>query len=132
MKRLRIFLVVLLGCFSFSATIADSGSQNSSSDTPTKQHSKITLLHLKRASNRPNAPSRVGIECAYGDGFVEFFLPESISGLSVIIHDDSDEWHGFVTRDESILEIPTALTGEYSVECTADDGKVYSGYLIYN
>ncbi|MDO4334482.1 MAG: hypothetical protein Q4C37_01430 [Bacteroidales bacterium] len=132
MKKLKILFVVLLGCFSFSAIVAaDPSSQGTSMDNPPKQSSKTTQLHLKRASNRPNSPSRVGIECVYGEGFIEFSLPESVFSLSVTISNDTEEWYGFVTRYDFIQELPIGLSGEYSVECTAEDGRIYIGSIVY-
>lgn len=132
MKKLKILFAVLLGCFSVSAIVAaDTSSQGKSIDTPPKDPYKSTLLHLKRVSNRPNSPSRVGIECVYGEGFIEFSLPESVFSLSVTISNDTEEWYVFVTRYDFIQELPIGLSGEYSVECTADDGRIYIGSIVY-
>lgn len=131
MKGLIVLFVAFLSCLSIPLSAAGSGDQKTDTPVPPQQLSKITLLHLKPASKRPNAPSRVGIECVYGEGYMTFAIPDSSFSLFVNVYNESAEWTGVVTQDDSTFELPDSMAGLYSVECTADDGRTYAGTIEY-
>ncbi len=125
MSNRRLFTLLLafslLGAFSVRAD-----GETGTGSTPNPESLKL------RPGNPwyPHAPSRMYIECIYGKGYIQFFLPEGIYSLSVTIFSDSYSWSGFVTRDQSVLELPE-LEGSYTVKCNADDGKTYYGTIEF-
>lgn len=105
-------------------TLAVANMDNSSTSTG----GFISLTKRNGTNKRPNAPSRDFLECNYGEGFLVVVVPDGVSYITVRIYDDRDEYCGFVTSDAPIVELPM-LTGEYYVECTTDDGRVFCGII---
>jgi len=90
-----------------------------------------TVLRQHRGTTkRPNAPSRLYIECFYGDGFIQFVIPDGTQTLSVRVYNDSEEWSGVVSIANPTLELPT-LIGEYTVECIDDSNRSFYGTIEY-
>ena len=107
--------------------LADSeGNQNKSSSDP----GTAILYQKKYNSNRPNAPQRIYIECQYRNGSIEFIFPNGIYSVSVHIYNDLDNWWGIATTEEPCIEIPF-FNGNYIIECTSDDGRTFSGEIIF-
>ena len=93
-------------------------------------HGKTVLRQDKRNSKRPNAPSRLYMECFYGEGFIEFVIPEGTESLSVRVYKEEEEWTGIVSMTNPIFELPE-LCGEYKVECIDDSGRTFSGIIEF-
>lgn len=91
---------------------------------------KSTPLNPPVVPDRPNAPSRVRIMCDYGDGYVRLTFPEGIWSATVSISNGSDEWFGFASVDEPLMETPS-FSGEYTIRCFADNGSTFVGTLVY-
>ena len=124
MNRLKFLFTVIAIAISFLMASADSGGNH----TPIL--GKTVLLHQKVLSKRPNAPSRFFIECVYGDCLLEFIFPQGVNSLSIKVYNETEEWLTNATLDAPIVEIPS-LEGEYTVECTANDGRVFSGIITF-
>ncbi|MDE6670375.1 MAG: hypothetical protein K2K26_11930 [Muribaculaceae bacterium] len=125
MSKFKLYLTILLCTLSGLSVLADSEGDK-------KDYSKLTIPQ-KRNNNlptRPNAPSHIFIECEYGDGFMKFLFPDGIYSLSVRIYNELDNWWGIATTEESYIEIPS-FNGEYIIECTSDDGRIFSGEIFF-
>ena len=90
----------------------------------------VILRHTKHDSLRPNAPSRVIIECAYGDGVLQLHLPSGVYYANLRLMNDTYVWEGLVTADNPTVEIPS-LNGEYTLLCQTDDGRIFTGLLEF-
>ncbi len=86
-------------------------------------------LRQKQPGKRPNAPSRVFIDCYYADGVIEFAFPDGTSALDVSIANDSGLWVATVTPELPALLID-GITGNITIECTAPDGRTFIGNII--
>lgn len=130
MDKLKILILsVVILCFLGIANkmTADTSGEPKSKDMTS---GKKTVLSLsKKGTARPNALSNIGMECFYGDGFIEFEFPEGVQYLYVKVYDMLFEFEGIVTKDSPTLEIPSHH-GEYNIECTTDDGRMFSGIII--
>lgn len=120
-KGIIAILTVLLSILSANA---DSKTEPDSSQTVGR-----TILHHKKTDNpRPNAPSRVVIECSYGLNFIEFQMPEGANTLSVTVYNDDESFYGVVLKENPVFYTPQ-LNGEYMVQCVTDDGRVFAGTI---
>ncbi|MDE7189688.1 MAG: hypothetical protein K2N96_06045, partial [Muribaculaceae bacterium] len=97
-----------------------------------KDYNKTTIPQKRNNTlqNHPKIPSHTFIECEYGDGFIKFFFPNGIYSVSVHIYNDLDNWWGIATTEEPCIEIPF-FNGNYIIECTSDDGRTFSGEIIF-
>lgn len=128
MNRLKLFIMAFAVCSLMSTAAADSsnsGSQNSSCDV-----ARVVLRHVKPAKNRPNAPSRISMECFYGDGFIQPIFPEGVNSLCIRLYTETDEWTETVTISNNIVVLPP-LKGTYCVECISDDGRTFVGEIDF-
>lgn len=128
MDKLKFLILSVVLVISCNVAMADS---SSSGNTTEKATTKKTVLYAShKGSLRPNAPSRLCMECNYGDGVIEFLLPEGVESLFVRVYDSLFELEGIVTCANPRFEIPN-LQGEYSIECITEDGRVFSGIIIF-
>lgn len=91
---------------------------------------RTTLTQEKSNKNRPGLPSKVYVECIYDEGYLSFSFPGGIVAYTVRVYDDTDEWYGYVCVDEPMVQVPL-FTGVYSVECIANDGRVFKGTITF-
>lgn len=96
----------------------------------TKVPDKTIVLYDNIPSGRPNAPSRVYIECTYGSGFINFSFPESIQEISVEIYNEDESICGVVTNNFPCMELPD-MSGNYNIVCTTENNKIYRGILTF-
>lgn len=93
---------------------------------------EYVILHPKTDMKRPNAPSRVFIECRYDEETMMFIMPEGIEYAEISIsQNDEVIMTDVITRDMHILPSPSHPAGEYFVSCTSSDGRVFQGYLYF-
>ena len=97
---------------------------------PVKDPYKTIIIREPRPKNRPEAPSRVYIECRYGAGFMWFQLPAGVYQATLRLSNDTFVWEGLVTTDNPMVEIPS-LTGEYTLLCQTDNGRLFTGLLEF-
>lgn len=90
--------------------------------------SKTIILRPKEPAGRPNAPSRIQIECSYHDGSLEFSFPENVEAMMVSINNEEQNVIGMVYRDSPIFELPP-LSGTFEISCMTDDGRIYYGII---
>lgn len=103
---------------------ADSG------NTSTGNTGETSLYQRRDNVGRPNAPPRVTIECIYGEGCLSIVIPEGVMCISVKVYNDTEEYFGFVTTEDATMTLPI-LIGEYNIECTTDDGRVFCGVITW-
>lgn len=89
-----------------------------------------TVLNQPVTPIRPNVPSRVQIKCYYASGYVRLGFPEGIYSATVTISNGEEEWFGFASVDEPLMETPV-FTGDYTIECIADNGRLFTGTLHF-
>lgn len=106
------------------STAGNSDSQGGGSNH-TFSETTLRLLPPKDTL-RPNAPSRSYIVCLYSEGFIEFTFPDGVQSMEVRIYNGVNEYVGTTTADTPWIELPS-LSGIYDIECTTDDGRVFSG-----
>ena len=124
MQKLKLFIVAAICCLSIITVSAIPDSHQSSSN------SSSTVLHQKGpASQRPNAPSRVYIECRYGAGVMEFSFIEGVNSMSVTVANESYQSFDIVTAEEPMMEL-SLPSGEYAIECLTDDGRTFTGTIV--
>lgn len=121
--------MLLLCCLVFPAAMADDNGGNGN-DKPIPEKKKIVLLPFKGLPNRPNAPSRVYIECEYCAEYIEFTLPEGVTAISVVLTNGDDTLMDVATVESPVIYLPT-LYGEYEMTCTTDDGRDFYGTLYF-
>lgn len=127
MKIAKHLVSILALALSFQWSYA--GSSDSKADGSNHSFSETTLKLLSHKNNhRPNAPSRSYIGCFYGEGFIEIVLPDGIHTMEVRVYNGDGEYAGTVSVDTPWIELPI-LSGIYDVECTSDDGRVFSGVI---
>lgn len=127
MKKVK-FLVMLLALVLASQWSEASSSTSSKDNTTPVIKETILRSNPARKTNRPNAPSRSYIECFYGVGFIEFVMPDGVQTMGVRVFNGVDEYAGTVTANTPWVELPN-LSGIYDIECTTDDGRVFSGSI---
>lgn len=91
---------------------------------------KTVILHQKVLSNRPNAPSRNFIECEYGENFLTLIFTEDIHSISVIVYNEEESYFALLNESNFTMNLPI-ISGEYCVECTANNGKIFVGSLYF-
>ena len=90
-----------------------------------------TTFRFPKNPSRPNAPSKVEIECYYEVGYMELSLPEGVEELTVTLYQNGlCVYYGVATPEASILEIPE-LIGEVEVECVDTLGRRYVGTILF-
>lgn len=126
MKNLKFLFAILALALTFQWSFADSSTTSGSGSSAIKN----TILKNKSHNNshRPNAPSRLYIECFYGEGFVEFIFPDGVQTMEVRVYNGVDEYAGTVSVENPLFELPI-LSGEYEIECSCDDGRIFSGMI---
>ena len=124
MKTIQVFLVIIMTLLFPVVTSADSKDRPKTS-TKSKE---VILTPIKTAHNRPNAPARIFIHCAYSDSEIEFTLPDGVVSVSVIIYNEEENLADIVTPENPVMDI-SGLTGECTIECTADTGTTFYGML---
>ena len=100
------------------------------SDSPTDTTTLLLLNHKESDKNRPKAPSRVHVECTYDSERMSFSFPGQINSYAVYVYNENDEWYGYVTREEPNVYISMS-SGTYTIECTANDGRVFIGTIEF-
>ena len=81
--KIKLFLIIILcGLGLFSIQGASDGR-----DTPPVS-SKATILGMKSNKHRPKAPSRIFVECVYGEDYMTFSFPAGIVSYTVYIYND--------------------------------------------
>lgn len=123
--KIKLFLIAILcglGLFSIQGV-------SDGRDTPPVS-SKATILGMKSNKHRPKAPSRVFVECVYGEDYMTFSFPGGISSYTVHIYNETDEWYSYVSEEKPTVNIPL-FTGTYTLECTANDGRVFTGTVDF-
>lgn len=125
--KVKILTTFLALALAIQWSEASSYASSKNNTTPVIRETILRSNPAKR-TNRPNAPSRAYIQCIYGDCFVEFILPDGVQTMEVRIYNGIDEYAGTVTADTPWIEIPN-LSGIYDVECTTDDGRIFSGSI---
>lgn len=98
---------------------------------PTTPPSNGELKEDKRSPIRPNSLVEEIITCSYSNGELEFILPDSIQGGTVIINSGSWGEIFYITAEDSIIRW-SGQTGTYTIEFVSDDGRVFSGILTLN
>ncbi|MDE5812410.1 MAG: hypothetical protein K2G64_01235 [Muribaculaceae bacterium] len=100
-------------------------------DNSTQHPTATTVLSQKRhTTTRPEAPSRVFIMCAYDSEHLYFQLPAGVIFITVDLIGETNQWSGVATAEFPRVDIPV-LMGEYEINCTTDDGRVFSGFLSF-
>ncbi|MDE5849603.1 MAG: hypothetical protein K2H38_05635 [Muribaculaceae bacterium] len=122
MKKVKVFLAVIV--LGLTSTTLLGAEESSDVNFP----SETIILRPKIPAGRPNAPSRIQIECAYHDGVLEFSFPESVEVMMVDLINAEQSVAGIVYRDAPTLELPP-LCGEFEIRCTTDDGRTYYGMI---
>ena len=131
MKKVKSLFTILAISLSFGMAIASPENNQSSGQYGTTQNVHSAYLrHKTEPSKRPNMQSRLYVECLYGDGFIQFVIPDGTQTLSVRVYNDEEEWSGVVSVTNPILKLPV-LTGEYSVECSDDSNRSFYGTFEY-
>jgi len=125
MKNLKLLLVSLALVLPCHWSYADQKENHK-----TRVLGETILRHTPVSTHRPNAPSKTIIECAYGDGFLEFTLPENVNTLTFLLYNGEEEISGVVTMENPVAEIPS-LHGEYNLECQDDGNRTYTGILYF-
>lgn len=125
--KLSIFLTSIFVCFTSIISFADS-----TTEVKTRKTISTTIIRSKKTStgNRPNAPSKIFIECQYGEGWINFSFPDTSNVLYVEISNDSETWTGVATLYEPTIETP-CFEGLYTIQCTTDDDRIFIGELHY-
>ncbi len=124
MKQFKIFIILLLCCLPIKIAIAEGDGHKQPSSTNT-----IILSKNTSASKRPHAPARDFIVCQYGVGYLEFIFPNDINSLTIQVY-NNDSWTGFVTVEEPVIETPI-FEGEYTIQCTTNDGSIFNGIIDF-
>lgn len=94
---------------------------------------KIERLKIERCTHRPEAPSRVFIECHYWRGKIRLVFPpqsDMRSAEVIISKEESAIWMGYVTRENPEVAIPV-LFGEYDITCHTDGNQIFKGKLNF-
>ena len=122
MNKLTIPLLIGLMtlCSSFDV-LADSQSNT------TDNYITIKAGGLKK---RPGMPPLLSLDCYYGEGYIGFVFPDDVNTISITISNDFEEWSRCVTSDEPVTETPS-FSGEYQIECVADNGHTFIGMIEY-
>lgn len=128
--KIKILLAALLCCFCFQVMRADDTDPGGTSTTVPLPTPDTTPLFPPVIPNHPNAPSRIYIGCSYGAGYVQLAFPEGIYSATVTISNGEDEWFGFASVDEPLMETPV-FYGDYTIECIADNGRLFTGTLHF-
>lgn len=128
MDKLKFLILGVVFAFSCNIVMADSSSSGNTSEKATTK--KTVLYASPTGSLRPNAPSRLSMECSYGEEFIEFLLPEGVESLFIRVYDSLFELDGMVTCSNPRFETPN-LQGEYSIECITEDGRVFFGIIVF-
>lgn len=122
----RIIPFLFLAVIGFCRINADDNNTPTSPSIPTSK-----LKEGPRPSNRPNSMVSEIITCSYSNGELEFILPDSIQGGTVIINSGSWGEIFYITAEDSIIRW-LGQTGTYTIEFVSDDGRVFSGILTLN
>ena len=126
----KLLLTVLLLCAGVPAVILSSIPACATQSTPNNKNK--TRLDLKPRNQRPNAPSRVFVECEYSAGVLYFTLPGDVEYADIYIESaGAVVFSGDITADECALLIP-GLAGEYTITCITDDGREFVGDITLN
>lgn len=91
---------------------------------------KTVILQQKVNPIRPRVPSRITLECAYGDGYISCNFPESILLISVRLYNNTEEYTDIISQDNPTMLIPS-LSGEYYIECETENGHLFVGTLYF-
>ncbi len=126
----KLLFAALAASSIWSTAMADSPSKESGNNDKSPDVARVVLRHYKGTTIRPNAPSRLTLECLYGDGFIEPIFPNGTQTLSVRVYNDVEEWSDVVSVTNPILRLPV-LAGEYRVECIDDSNRSFHGFIEY-
>ena len=124
MKTKLFLTVTLCGLGIYAIPIS------SKENTPPKVSPRVTILSAKSDSGRPKAPSRAHVECMYSEDYLTFSFLGEISSYAIYMYNDTDEWYGYVSKEVPTVQIPHFL-GTYTLECTADNGRVFIGTIEF-
>ena len=123
--KAKLFLIVILCGLGISSVRVSSEEKK-----PPSVSSHVIVLSSKSQSGRPKAPSRLHVECTYSADEMTFSFPGEISSYSICMYNDTDEWYGYISKEEPTVQIPL-FVGTYTVECTANDGRVFTGTIEF-
>ncbi len=91
----------------------------------------VILIGKELIPGQPEAPARITIVLLqYGNGYLQFAIPDEYEYLNVCLYNNMEEYTGTVNHADPIMEIPE-LEGQYSITCTADNGRVFTGTLDF-
>jgi hypothetical protein len=123
----NLCLMIIIPTLNFDYAMANPENSESANVS-----TNVVILRPKSLPTRPNAPSRNFIECSYDIGYLNLNLPTGVNYANVSISEISSDiiWEGYVSTDSYTIQIPV-LSGEYEIDCTTDDGRVYFGTLIF-
>lgn len=125
MKK-SLILSMVIGCMGMGSMMTASAVASNPS-VPYKYR-----LPQRPTKNRPNAPSRVFIECEYSAGVLYFVLPADVEYADIYVESaGAVVFSGDITADECALLVP-GLTGEYTITCITDDGREFVGDITLN
>ncbi len=128
MKKIELKILLGVLIFLFTTPIV----LNADNTTKPERNEHTSLLIASKFSKRPNAPSRVFIECRYDEETMMFIMPDGIEYAEISIsQNDEVIMTDVITRDMCILPSPSHAAGEYLVSCTSSDGRVFQGYLYF-
>lgn len=101
-------------------------------DDPNASSQHIQLRqNNKGATNNPRTPIVDFIYCEYSSGYIELDLQLFSAAVEVSIYNnDMPIWYGILNAEDNSAEIPV-LYGSYTIICTTNDGKEYSGVLYF-
>lgn len=126
MEKIKYLVAILTLIFAFQWS--NGNSPVSINENSTSMYKTILKHNPAKKTGRPNAPSRSYIECFYGDGVVGFSFSGGVQSMEVRIYNGVNEYVGTTTADTPWIELPS-LSGIYDIECTTDDGRVFSGVI---
>ena len=122
MKHLKVLLTFIVLALA-SPTLLQA-EKDGSGNVP----SETIVLRPKEPKGRPNAPSRIRIECNYYGDTLEFTFPANVEMMFVELINEENSTAGIVYSDSPNFELPP-LCGEFEIRCTTDDGKTYYGMI---
>lgn len=122
MKKIVVLFILII------SAIASHAGDGENSVYPPEE--KRVTLRGKGLSHRPGAPSNFFIDCYYSDGYIGLVMPTGVYSVSVSISNEIEDWSGIVTVDDPVTETPS-FSGEYQIECVADNGHTFIGIIEY-
>lgn len=122
-KKLINFL--LLVSFTFIPCYPSERDNNNSENT------KTVIIEPSRNDNRPNAPAKYGLQCFYGEWFLQIEMPADAASMIVVVEQNGViEYEGMITRGNTYMQLPV-LSGCYTIRCETDTHQFFTGVITF-